>query len=111
MRVGRLGRTFVCVASLGAALAACETARNIGGVQRDLTPPVILLSNTVGDTQDIAKGLQFKIDASDNLSLKTIRVTFSGGYIAGPFDTTFITQTTTKTIRVTFSGGYIAGPF
>jgi hypothetical protein len=99
------------VASLGAALAACETARNIGGVQRDLTPPVILLSNTVGDTQDIAKGLQFKIDASDNLSLKTIRVTFSGGYIAGPFDTTFITQTTTKTIawKTTFPSNSGAG--
>ena len=85
MRAGRSGRALwgivVCAAAVWG--GACETTRNPGGIQRDLTPPNITLT-TARDTQDIAGGLSFTISASDNLSLKTIRLTYSGGYIAGP---------------------------
>src|SRR5256885_3475220 len=87
-------RRMQFVSAIGAILAvvaACETARNPGGVQRDITPPNISLSTT-SDTQPIASGLAFSVTASDNLGLKTIRLTFSGGYVAGPVDTTFTQQ-------------------
>ena len=108
--VARL-RVFCALTAATAAVWACETARNPGGVQRDLTPPTITLSNTVGDTQDIATGLQFTVNATDNLALKTIRLTFSGGFIAGPSDTSFTGQVQTITYNktVTFPGNSGAG--
>lgn len=66
---------------LAAVLWACETARNPGGVQRDSLRPGITLSNTVGDSQDIAGGLRFTVSAFDNLGLKSVRLIFSGGFI------------------------------
>jgi hypothetical protein len=59
---------------------ACETARNPGGVQRDLIPPTITLT-TSADTQQIANGLSFNVSAGDNLGLKEIRIIFSGGLV------------------------------
>ncbi len=79
MRAAERLRELIFLTAAAASVWACETARNPGGVQRDLTPPTISLSNTVGDTQDIATGLQFTVDAVDNLALKTIRLTFTGG--------------------------------
>jgi hypothetical protein len=76
------------------AMIACETARNPGGIQRDLTSPVITLSNSAGDTQDIAGGLRFNVNAADNLALKSIRLIFSGGDI-GLQDTIFTGQVQT----------------
>src|SRR5262245_33648143 len=70
------------------ALASCETARNPGGIQRDLTPPNITLTNSAGDTQDIAGGLRFTVNAADNLALRQIRLVYSGGDI-GVEDTLF----------------------
>jgi len=89
---------------------ACETTRNPGGIQRDLTEPSILLTNTAGDTQDIAGGLRFNVSAVDNLALKSIRLTFSGGYIAQA-DTTFTGQVKTYTASktITFPSGSGAG--
>jgi hypothetical protein len=72
-------------------MAACETTRNPGGIQRDVTEPAILLTNTAGDTQDIAGGLRFNVTAVDNLALKTISLRFSGGLI-GTLDTSFTGQ-------------------
>ncbi|MGH7612791.1 MAG: hypothetical protein ACREMW_01940, partial [Gemmatimonadales bacterium] len=103
MRAGRRVKLFVGLAVATTAVWSCETARNPGGVQRDLTPPVITLSNTVGDTQDIAGGLHFTIDAADNLALKTIRLTFSGGFIAGPLDTNFTGQVQSVTVAKNIS--------
>jgi hypothetical protein len=111
------------VSAIGAILAvvaACETARNPGGVQRDITPPNISLSASTGrgtsaanaDTQQIANGLKFTVNASDNLGLKTIRLTYTGGYNpGGPIDTTFISTITKITIpeAVTFGTGSGAG--
>jgi hypothetical protein len=104
---------------VAAAVWACESARNPGGIQRDITPPNITLTVPSGrgdtptnpDTQPIAGGLKFTVNASDNLSLKTIRLTYSGGYLAGPIDTTFFTQTTKITLPevVTFPSNSGAG--
>jgi len=59
------------------AVGACETARNPSGSQPDRIPPSISLSTTA-DTQQIATGLSFNVDATDNLGLKDIRLTYSG---------------------------------
>src|SRR2546428_6222664 len=102
MRAGRSGQALWGIVVCAAAVWACETTRNPGGIQRDLTPPNITLT-AVKDTQDIAGGLSFTVTASDNLSLKTVRLTYSGGYIAGPLDTTFITQTKSITFQKTIT--------
>ena len=98
MPLGRRAGLLWGIGALASALWACETTRNPGGIQRDITAPVITLSNTAGDTQDIAAGLRFTINAADNLALKTIRLTFSGGFISGPTDTNFTGQVKTVTI-------------
>ncbi len=102
MRAGRQVRALWGIVVCAAAVWACETTRNPGGIQRDLTPPKIKLTAT-RDSQDIAGGLNFTVTASDNLSLATIRLTYSGGYIAGPIDTNFTKQTQTVTIPVTIT--------
>jgi len=97
--------------ALAGAVGACETARNPGGVQVDAIPPGIALS--AADTQQIANGLQFSVDASDNLGLKEILVTFSDPTI-GQTDTIFNTTVTSfnRSTKITFpansgSGGSI----
>src|SRR5207247_10268810 len=79
------------------ALWACETTRHIGGVQPDTQKPSITLSNTVSDTQAIADGLRFNVSAIDNLALKEILLTFTGG-LSGQIDTIF--TGTVKTYNV-----------
>lgn len=91
---------FWGIAVLLGVLTACETARNPGGIQRDLTTPTITLTTTAGDTQDIAGGLRFRINAADNLALLRIRLTYSGGDI-GLEDTVFTGQNQTVTIGKT----------
>src|SRR5947207_709748 len=104
-------RGWCVLAALAGAVGACETARNPGGVQVDRISPTIALS--AADTQQIANGLQFSVDASDNLGLKEILVTFSDPTI-GQTDTIFNTTVTsfTKSTIITFpatsgSGGRI----
>ncbi|MGH7672586.1 MAG: YncE family protein [Gemmatimonadales bacterium] len=101
MRQARRGTALwgIVVCSL-ALLWACETTRNPGGIQRDLTEPGITLTNTVGDPQDISGGLRFNVSAIDNLGLKSIRLTFSGGFIR-TLDTTFTGQVLTYNIART----------
>ena len=70
-------------------LSACETSRIQNGIQPDVVSPVITLTNPGSDTQNISQGLQFNVSAIDNLALKSVRVTFSGGLL-GFIDTTFI---------------------
>ncbi|MFN2572318.1 MAG: hypothetical protein ABR537_12035 [Gemmatimonadales bacterium] len=91
-----------------AMLAACETTRNPGGIQRDVTSPAILLTNSAGDTQDIAGGLRFNVQAVDNLSLKSIQLTFSGGLI-GQLDTVFTGTTKTYAVGRTLNFGSGSG--
>ncbi len=112
MRQARRGtvRWGIVVSVLALWGGACETTRNPGGIQRDLTEPSIVLTNTVGDTQDISGGLRFNISAIDNLALKSIRLTFSGGYIAQA-ETTFTGQVKTYAVAqtVTFPSNSGAG--
>ena len=84
-------RGWCVLVALAGAVGACETARNPGGVQLDRISPTIALS--AADTQQIANGLQFSLDASDNLGLKEILVTFSDPTI-GQTDTIFNTTVT-----------------
>ncbi|HXF94577.1 MAG TPA: hypothetical protein VNI61_00605 [Gemmatimonadales bacterium] len=98
------------IAVLAGAVFACETTRNPGGIQRDLTPPVITLTNAAGDTQQIAEGLRFTVSAVDNLGLKTIELFYTGGHV-GQEDTVFTSTVTDFTLQktVTFPAGSGAG--
>src|ERR1700758_800669 len=93
MRHGSTFRTWGSVVAAVAAVLAtgCETTRNTGGFQRDLTPPLLNITATA-DTQDISGGLNFTVTASDNISLKDVRLTFSGGYSA-TIDSVFSSST------------------
>src|SRR5439155_563054 len=71
-----------------------------------------LTVTTSADTQQIGSGLQFAVTASDNLSLKDIQLTYSGGYIAQT-DTVFTQATTTfnQAVNITFPANSGAGGF
>ncbi len=88
MRVTRV-RAIVGLLTASGAVFACETNRNVGGVGRDITPPTLTLAPVGSTTQNVTTGLQFTVNASDNLTLQLVRLTYTGGYIAGPVDTTF----------------------
>jgi len=109
MHVSR-GTALLSISALALAIYACETSRRIGGIQPDVVSPVITLTNTAGDTQDIAGGLRFTVQAIDNLGLKTVDLTFSGGLIA-VLDTTFRSQVKTYAVAhaITFPSGSGAG--
>src|SRR2546430_11949119 len=111
MQQVRAVRGWCALVALAGVVAACETARNPGGVQLDRVPPSIAL--TAGsDTQQIAIGLQFTVSATDNLGLKDIKLTYSGGYLAQT-DTIFTSAVTTfnQSTTVTFPVGSGAGGF
>ncbi|HET8713246.1 MAG TPA: hypothetical protein VFM23_06130 [Gemmatimonadales bacterium] len=96
------------ISALALAIWACETTRNPGGIQRDVTEPAILLTNSAGDTQDIAGGLRFNISAVDNLALKSVELTFSGGLI-GTLDTNFTGQVKNYAVARTLNFGANSG--
>jgi len=110
MRLVTRGTALWGMSALALAIWACETTRNPGGIQRDVTSPAIVLTNAAGDTQDIAGGLRFNVSAVDNLALKSIQLTFSGGLI-GTLDTTFTGQVKTYAVArtLTFGAGSGAG--
>src|SRR2546427_2535111 len=102
MRLVRRGTALWSIGALALAVYACETSRRIGGVVPDTQSPVITLTNAAGDTQDIAGGLRFNVQAVDNLGLKDISLTFSGGLI-GVLDTVFHSQVKTYTVGHTLT--------
>lgn len=110
MRQARRGTVLWGLVVSILALWGCETTRNPGGIQFDTQEPAILLTNTVGDTQAIANGLHFNVSATDNLALKSVRFTFSGGLIA-VVDTVFTgtVKTYTSARTITFPAGSGAG--
>src|SRR5258705_2470304 len=63
MRHARRGTVLCGLVVSALALWGCETSRNIGGVQRDNVSPAILLTNTAGETQDIASGVRLNVSA------------------------------------------------
>src|SRR5207249_3040790 len=92
MRQGRRAGLLWGMCALVGAVGACETSRNPGQIVRDQVPPNIQLT-TSADTQDIAGGLNFGVTATDNLGLKDIQLTYTGGYIKQT-DTVFTTTGT-----------------
>jgi hypothetical protein len=109
MRQVRGLRGWCGIVALAGSVWACETARNPGGIQRDLIPPTIKLK-AAADTEQIASGLSFSIAASDNLSLADIQLTYSGGYIART-DTVFTSATPSYNVSkvITFPSNSGAG--
>jgi len=111
MRQVRGSHRWWGIVALASGLWACETARNPGGVQGDLIPPVIKLT-TSADTQQIASGLTFSVTASDDRVLREIRLTFSGGYIATTdtiFSSAGVVTTATLAESITFPANSGAG--
>ncbi len=97
--------------ALIAGVWGCETARNPGGTQADVIPPTIKLSTTQ-DTQPIAGGLNFTVNASDDRVLREIRLTFTGGYIATSdtvFSSASVVTTATLGESIKFPSGSGAG--
>src|SRR6266536_1880232 len=111
MRPVRGVGTWWATFALGLGAGACETARNPGNVQRDVIPPAIALS-AASDTQQIASGLSFSVTASDNLGLKDIRLTYTGGYL-GQTDTIFNSTVTSINLAklISFPANSGAGGF
>src|SRR6267143_1995463 len=108
MRLVRGSTAVLSIGSLALAVYACETTRRIGGVQPDIQSPIITLTNTAGDTQEIAGGLRFNVQASDNLGLKTVDLSFSGG-LNSVLDTIFRTAVTNYTVAHTLTFGANSG--
>src|SRR6266576_1049208 len=108
MRLVTRGTAICGIGALVLAVWSCETTRNPGGIQHDVTAPAILLVKTAGDTQQIASGLQFGVQAVDNLALKSITLRFSGGLI-GILDTTFTGQVKTYAVARTITFGTNSG--
>ncbi len=108
MRLVTRGTAICGIGALVLAVWSCETTRNPGGIQRDVTAPAILLVKTAGDTQQIASGLQFGVQAVDNLALKSVTLRFSGGLI-GILDTTFTGQVKTYAVSRTITFGANSG--
>jgi len=106
MRQGRGRGLQWGVCALLGTLGACETSRNPGGVQRDLISPTIQLAGA--DTQDIKNGLNFSVTATDNLGLKDIQLTYSGGYI-NQTDSVFTSTVTSITLQEKINPGSGAG--
>lgn len=75
------------------ALAACNEQRIGTGIERDQIAPVATVIKTAGDTLDVQGGIRFAIGAADNLGIRNISVTMSGGYTA-TFDSTFSSAVT-----------------
>jgi len=110
MRSAVRARAVVVISAALASVGACNVARNGGGVQQDTTRPVITLT-TPDSVQPIASGLSFSVSAVDNLTLRLVRLTYSGGYVAGPVDSTFTgtVPSATFTRTITFPANSGAG--
>jgi hypothetical protein len=102
MRLVRRSNAIVSIGALALAVYACETTRRIGGVDPDSQSPTVTLTNTAGDTQDIAGGLRFSVQATDNLGLKTVDLIFSGG-LNGVLDTLFQSAVTNYNVSHTLT--------
>jgi hypothetical protein len=97
-------------AVLAFALAAgCNEQALSPGIQPDVTPPSVSVL-TPGDTTDLATGVQFQVDASDNLGLKAVSILLEGG-LDGQVDTVFTGQVLTfsQSIQILLPEGTAAG--
>jgi hypothetical protein len=80
--------------------AACSSdSTGLGGNTADKSPPTVQLSRG-GTSADTV--ISFQVQAKDNLGLKTIRVSITGG-VTMSFDTTFTSANTDATVPFTIS--------
>ena len=100
-------RRIVSVGLAAAALGACETASNTGGITRDAIAPRLTLS-TSADSQNVAGGLTFDVSATDNVALDSVDLTFSVGYVATK-DTGFTGTVQSASYTVTITPAQLAG--
>lgn len=99
MRSPRMRRHLILAsAAVLAGVAACGESLT-EGTTGDANPPTLDLA---GRTSGADTVLAFSADASDNLGLKTIRVTATGG-VTFTFDTTFTSAVTTTSIPFALS--------
>ncbi len=94
-------------ASLRSALSAlallvitgCSEQQFNAGFEDDSFAPSISIIKTIGDTLDVADGIQFGINAADNLGLKNITIALTGGFSL-IIDTTFSTAITDVALAI-----------
>ena len=116
MRQGRGTRVLSGLGVLAAAVWACETSKTPTTIQRDTTAPTFRFTAPPKfpvDTQPIGGGLQFSYSATDNLTVDSVLLTFSGGFVA-TIDTGFAGTATSLTgsarvdsTRLSGSGGNV----
>lgn len=73
---------------IATAMVACTEQQFRLGFERDITPPSVAIVKSSGDTLDVTLGILFTVNAADNLGLKNITITMTGGFL-GTIDTTF----------------------
>ncbi len=99
MRQGRGSRVLSGLGVLAAAVWACETSKTPTTIQRDTTAPTFRFTSPPKfpvDTQPVGGGLQFSYTATDNLTVDSVLLTFSGGFVA-QIDTGFAGTLTSLT--------------
>ena len=92
------GPRLVAFAVVFAGIAACGDSLT-DGTTSDANAPALDLAGSVSTVDTV---LAFAADARDNLGLKTVHVSVSGG-VAFTFDTTFTSAVTSTTIPFTLS--------
>lgn len=89
----RRGAGLIAAATAVLVAVACSESTGLGGGERDKTPPTLQLLGGASSVDVIA----FSVDVKDNLGIKTIRVSVSGGVTLSR-DTTFTSASTSATI-------------
>lgn len=89
---------LLACAAVFAGVAACGDSLT-EGTTGDANPPALDLAGVASDIDTV---LAFSADARDNLGLKTIHVSVSGG-VSFTFDTTFTSAVTSTTLPFTLS--------
>src|SRR5205823_12630583 len=111
MRQGRGSRVLSGLGVLAAAVWACETSKTPTTIQRDTTAPTFRFTAPPKfpvDTQPVGGGLHFTYSASDNLTVDSVLLTVSGGYVA-TIDTGFGGTVRTLTVNAGVDSTRVGG--
>ena len=82
-----------------ALLSACNEQRVSQGFQEDQSPPLVQIVKTQGDTLQVSDGIVFSVSAADNLGLRKVSVTMTGGFTA-QIDSVFTSAVTSTTLPI-----------
>jgi hypothetical protein len=92
---------------------ACSESQFQPGFENDRFAPTIAIVKTAGDTLELEGGIEFGVIASDNLGLKNVSISLTGGYNVN-IDTTFTSAVQQVALQVsielpptTTAGGHI----